>query len=156
MPEDPFIRQRPLSRAATLPVEPPSAPHGRRSSLHSISSAQDSLRGSADDLWTPRPYEDHEQKEHSEVTNWHSLPLVFALVPAVAGLVIQDGAKIFTDVLLLGLASVFLNWSVKLPWFVVPATISSNLIGNGITKRSRRFTKKMTPRLSQNLSKTTM
>jgi hypothetical protein len=99
----------------------------RRSSLQSLASAQESLRGSADDLWSPKPYDDDDDfgrggrrsqngNSKDEVSGWHSLPLAFALLPAVAGLIMKDGAQVVTDILLLGLASVFLNWSVRLPW----------------------------------------
>ncbi|KAI9882565.1 MAG: hypothetical protein M1823_005687 [Watsoniomyces obsoletus] len=51
-----------------------------------------------------------------ETPSWHSAPLAFALLPAVAGLLFQNGSAIVTDVTLLALAGVFLNWSVRMPW----------------------------------------
>ena len=50
----------------------------------------------------------------------HHLPIVFALLPAAAGLFVGGGEK-WTDVMLLGIAGVYLNWLVKciLP-FVLP------------------------------------
>ena len=42
----------------------------------------------------------------------HHLPIAFALLPAVAGLVIGGGDK-WTDVMLLGLVGIYLNWLVK-------------------------------------------
>jgi hypothetical protein len=42
----------------------------------------------------------------------HHLPIAFALLPAAAGLVVGGGEK-WTDVMLLGLAGVYLNWLVK-------------------------------------------
>src|SRR5277367_4271401 len=44
--------------------------------------------------------------------NWHHLPIAFALLPAAAGLFVGGGEK-WTDVMLLGLAGVYLNWLVK-------------------------------------------
>jgi hypothetical protein len=42
--------------------------------------------------------------------------LAFAILPAVGGLLFQNGSLFVTDVLLLGLAAIFLNWSIRLPW----------------------------------------
>jgi len=42
----------------------------------------------------------------------HHLPLAFALLPAAAGLFVGGGEK-WTDVMLLGLVGVYLNWLVK-------------------------------------------
>jgi hypothetical protein len=42
----------------------------------------------------------------------HHLPIAFALLPAAAGLLVGGGEK-WTDVMLLGLAGVYLNWLVK-------------------------------------------
>jgi hypothetical protein len=42
----------------------------------------------------------------------HHLPIAFALLPAAAGLVLGGGEK-WTDVMLLGLVGVYLNWLVK-------------------------------------------
>lgn len=49
-------------------------------------------------------------------SHWHSLPLAFALLPAFGGLLFTNGSSVITDVMLLGFATVLLNWSVKLPW----------------------------------------
>jgi len=45
-------------------------------------------------------------------TTWHHLPIAFALLPAAAGLFLGGGEN-WTDVMLLGLAGVYLNWLVK-------------------------------------------
>ncbi len=45
-----------------------------------------------------------------------SIPLAFALLPALAGLLFKNGSAVVTDVMLLGLAAVFLHWSVTQPW----------------------------------------
>lgn len=49
-------------------------------------------------------------------SHWHSAPLVFAILPAVGGLLFQNGSAVVTDILLLGLGSMFLNWCVRSPW----------------------------------------
>ncbi|KAM0436878.1 hypothetical protein ACHAPT_002591 [Fusarium lateritium] len=45
-----------------------------------------------------------------------SLSLAFALLPALAGVLFKNGSAVVTDVMLLGLAGVFLHWSVTQPW----------------------------------------
>jgi hypothetical protein len=51
-----------------------------------------------------------------ETTLWHSAPLAFAIVPAFAGLLFQNGGAVVTDILLLAFGSMFLNWCVRTPW----------------------------------------
>ena len=50
--------------------------------------------------------------------NWHHLPIVFALLPAAAGLFVGGGEK-WTDVMLLGLVGVYLNWLVKCNYYIL-------------------------------------
>jgi hypothetical protein len=51
------------------------------------------------------------------MNNWHnSTPLAFAILPAVAGLLFKNGSAFVTDILLLGLAAVFMHWSIRIPW----------------------------------------
>ncbi|CAK7563791.1 MAG: hypothetical protein SEPTF4163_001668 [Sporothrix epigloea] len=58
-----------------------------------------------------------ESLRHNQPTsNWDSLPLAFALLPAVGGLLFQGGSSFVTDLLLLCLGGVFLHWSVTQPW----------------------------------------
>ena len=52
----------------------------------------------------------------TEESHWHSAPLALALLPAIAGVFFQEGGAFVTDVTLLVLAAIFLNWSVRLPW----------------------------------------
>lgn len=114
------LRQRPLSRSATFAETSPSSPKLRRSSTlsDSVSEARQSIRSSTDDIFLPRvgggakPLE----PESDDESHWHSLPLALALIPAVGGLFFQNGSAILTDLTLLVLAAVFLNWSVRLPW----------------------------------------
>lgn len=51
-----------------------------------------------------------------ETSNWDSAPLAFALLPAIGGMLFKNGSSVMTDVMLLALAAIFLNWSVRLPW----------------------------------------
>ena len=101
-------------RASGVPKGPPP----RRSSMlsdFSLDDAQHTIRSSTDSILLPRP--SLEAPEHvEEPSHWHSAPLAFAILPAVAGLVFKNGNAFTTDVLLLGLAAIFLNWSVRLPW----------------------------------------
>ncbi|KAI1878303.1 uncharacterized protein JN550_000485 [Neoarthrinium moseri] len=48
--------------------------------------------------------------------SYASIPLVLALLPAVGGLFFEGGSAFFTDIILLGLAAIFLRWSVTQPW----------------------------------------
>ncbi|OBT72168.1 hypothetical protein VF21_10520 [Pseudogymnoascus sp. 05NY08] len=121
-------------RLASLPESPPPPPPGPRSpsplsdtsrppparrrsslisidSLSSLSSARRTLHSDSASLLHPPPVD-----AHDGLSAWHSLPLAFALLPALGGLVFKDGSQVVSDVLLLGLAAVFLNWSVRLPW----------------------------------------
>ncbi|KAH6654257.1 hypothetical protein BKA67DRAFT_273432 [Truncatella angustata] len=51
-----------------------------------------------------------------EQTMAATLPLVLALLPALGGLFFEGGNAFATDIILLGLAAVFLRWSVTQPW----------------------------------------
>ncbi|KAL0931645.1 uncharacterized protein CTRU02_212598 [Colletotrichum truncatum] len=67
----------------------------------------------ARDLLNPRPAG---VTSSDDMSNWASVPLAFALLPAVGGLLFNNGSAVVTDVMLLGLSSVFLHWSVTNPW----------------------------------------
>lgn len=92
----------------------PSAAFRRRSSNFSDYS-QD-----ARDLLNPKPLAgSNESSQHHEATSsYDSLPLAFALLPAVGGLLFQGGDSFVTDLMLLGLGGIFLHWSVTQPWYV--------------------------------------
>ena len=51
-----------------------------------------------------------------DTSTWHSLPLAFAVLPAVGGILFRDGSAVVTDIMLLLLIAVFLHWLVKFPW----------------------------------------
>ncbi|KAL9102232.1 MAG: hypothetical protein Q9163_002592 [Psora crenata] len=111
-------RHRPamgLQRAGAPPqmLYPSSSSGPRRNSTFS-DSAQ-SLKSSTDDWLLPRAKSPEESVNH-EWSHWHSVPLALALFPAAGGMFFENGSAVITDATLLGLAAVFLNWSVRLPW----------------------------------------
>ncbi|KAJ5165112.1 uncharacterized protein N7500_006942 [Penicillium coprophilum] len=75
----------------------------------SLSEARNSIRSSTDDLFLPRVTKGHAALS-AEESNWHSAPLGLALLPAIAGIFFHEGSSVVTDVTLLGLAAIFLNW----------------------------------------------
>jgi len=97
----------------SLPPSPkPSGLLRRRSSILSYSSFEDATQ----ELINPRTGRRRGQEEDHEVTHWHSTPLAFAILPALGGLLFKNGSAFVTDALLLGLAAIFMNWSIRLPW----------------------------------------
>ncbi|KAF9695076.1 hypothetical protein EKO04_007165 [Ascochyta lentis] len=112
------LRQRMLNRAATFAegAQPsPARPLRRRSSLLSdLSDTRHSIRSSTDNLLR----NDAQDKLVSveDGAQWLSSPVIFAVFPAVAGLLYQNGAAVLTDILTLGLASWFLHWCCTFPW----------------------------------------
>ena len=121
------LRQRGLNRAATF-TDGRTPLNQRRSSLFSegISETHKSLRSSTDDLLHPRLTGGSPLHSQHEPSHWHSVPLGLALLPAVGGLFFQNGSAVITDVTLLALAAIFLNWSVRLPWYVAAPPAWSN------------------------------
>lgn len=110
------IRRRGIPARAT-PEGMPDWSQRRNSTLSdSISEARHSIRSSTDDLFLPRVAKGNEGPLATEESHWHSAPLGLALLPAIAGVFFQDGGSFVTDVTLLVLAAIFLNWSVRLPW----------------------------------------
>ena len=106
------LRERSRHFSDTPHLETPPLPR-RRSSILSYESL-DETRQSATDFILPglgltNPH-------HNEPSHWHSTPLLFAILPALGGLFFTNGSAFMTDILLLGLAALFLNWSVRLPW----------------------------------------
>jgi len=78
--------------------------------------ARRSLADSTEDLLSPKPMGG--RGEEGQDSPWHSAPLAFALLPAVGGMLFTNGSSVITDIMLLGLAAIFLNWSVRVPWLV--------------------------------------
>ncbi|CAH0014930.1 unnamed protein product [Clonostachys rhizophaga] len=71
--------------------------------------------GEARDILNPRAKQSGELPS-TESSSLASASLAFALLPAIAGAVFKNGSAIATDLMLLGLAGVFLHWSVTQPW----------------------------------------
>ncbi|KAK0668643.1 hypothetical protein QBC41DRAFT_373823 [Cercophora samala] len=83
----------------------------RRSSTFSGYSWSEAGRDLHDEILDPGPF------IRSSEASWRTtLPIVFAILPATVGLVFKNGSSFVTDVILLGLAAVFLHWSVTAPW----------------------------------------
>jgi hypothetical protein len=146
----PLLRQRMLNRAATFaegahPISP--SPGRRSSNLSEYSDTRHSFRSSTDSLFPQTHKKNMDTLATSnEPTVWHSAPLAFAILPAAAGVFFQDGSAVVTDILLLGLCSLFLNFCVRAPWYVEHvAEYASSLMlwtGTGITPRGKFGTSK--------------
>lgn len=112
------LRQRMLNRAATFAEgvqPPPTRPLRRRSSLLSdLSDTRHSIRSSTDNLRGTDDYDKVTALEDGN--NWLSSPVIFAIFPAIGGLLYQNGAAVLTDLFTLGLASWFLHWCCTFPW----------------------------------------
>lgn len=85
--------------------------NGRRSSNFSDYSLSEA-RG----LLNPGARPDDDESASPETSSLAALSLAFALLPAIAGSLFKNGSAVVTDILLLGLAGVFLHWSVTQPW----------------------------------------
>ena len=120
------LRQRPLGRASTFAADPMSP---RRSSnmSGSVDDARQSIFSSTDDLLLPRVQNGGLETQETS-SHWHSAPLAMALLPALGGLLFKNGSAIVTDLTLLGIAAIFLNWAVRLPWYVYPTRASTHSI----------------------------
>ncbi|KUJ12796.1 uncharacterized protein LY89DRAFT_785374 [Mollisia scopiformis] len=111
-------RHRPPNNRFSTSQDAPAQGIRRRSSNfsdYSLREARKSFQSSTDNLLLPKPSATGLEPKH-ESSNWDSAPLAFALLPALGGMVFTNGSSVITDVMLLGLAAIFLNWSVRLPW----------------------------------------
>lgn len=97
-------------------LSPPPGLDRRRSSILSYSSIDGITQSLAGGLLSPSTSRVSIEPREDEVTHWHSTPLAFAILPAVGGLLFKNGSAFVTDILLLGLAAIFMNWSIRLPW----------------------------------------
>lgn len=110
------LAERPPRRASTYSdTLNPSRTRLNSTFSDSIDEAKQSLFSSTDDLLQPTA-RSSKVGDQGEQSFWHSAPLALALLPAVGGLIFQNGGHVVTDITLLILAAVFLNWSVRLPW----------------------------------------
>jgi hypothetical protein len=110
----------------------------RRGSTFSEYSLNEARRNLQDDILNPSGVD----AENHAASNWALLPLAFALLPAVGGLFFKNGSLLITDVMLLFLAAVFLQWSITQPWFelLIPnysVTVLTDYSGSGITQPRR-------------------
>lgn len=113
-----FRHRPPTNRFSTATEAPIPGIRRRRSSNfsdYSLNEAKRTFQSSTDDLLLPRPSAAGIEPSH-ETSHWHSAPLAFALLPALGGMLFKNGSSVITDIMLLGLAAIFLNWSVRLPW----------------------------------------
>lgn len=137
------LRQKMLSRAATFTEgaqSSPTRPLRRRSSVlsdlsdtrHSTRSSTDNLLKSTDAFGKATALEDGH--------HWLSSPVIFAVVPAVAGLLYQNGAAFLTDLFTLALAAWLLHWCCTWPWWVLICELydhaADKKLGHGTTLRS--------------------
>ncbi|TAQ90612.1 hypothetical protein B7494_g1077 [Chlorociboria aeruginascens] len=106
-----------LSTSATTPDTPIQNVRRRSSNFseYSLNEARKTFQSSTDGLLLPKPSVGGLEMSHDS-SHWHSAPLAFALFPAIGGMLFQNGSSVITDIMLLGLAAIFLNWSVRLPW----------------------------------------
>ncbi|KAK4069939.1 uncharacterized protein Triagg1_6734 [Trichoderma aggressivum f. europaeum] len=106
--DEPSMRSGSMSRHFSSDSSSEAPP--RRSSNFSDYSLNE-----ARDILNPRPHAQGEQSHHDS-SPLASLSLAFALLPAIAGVLFQNGTSVVTDIMLLGLAAIFLHWSVTQPW----------------------------------------
>lgn len=110
------LRHRPLARASTInDISSPLKKRPTSTFSDSIDEAKQSFFSSTDDLLLPRA-KNQKVGDQGEQSLWQSAPLFLALLPAVGGLLFHNGGSVVTDITLLTLAAIFLNWSVRLPW----------------------------------------
>lgn len=83
----------------------------RRSSTFSTFNLSEASRDFQDEIVDPGP-----AVKREDIT-WKSwLPIMFAVIPPTAGLIFTNGTAFFSDLTLLGLATIFLHWSISAPW----------------------------------------
>jgi hypothetical protein len=99
--------------------------HRRRSSTFS----ENSFASVRDALNPNGRTEASSSSSSSEYSHLAYFALAFALLPAMAGSLFKDGSAIVTDIMLLGLAGIFLYWSVTQPWSWYHAAQEIRIIG---------------------------
>ncbi|KAG9920310.1 hypothetical protein KCU98_g22357, partial [Aureobasidium melanogenum] len=118
LPLPPSLTLRSRSSTKIIDGTPPAEPSlsRRRSSLLSFSSLDDTRHSAGDFIRPSLGLDQDDPTAPEDLSHWHSSPLAFAFLPALAGLFFTNGSAFVTDIILLGLAALFLNWSVRLPW----------------------------------------
>lgn len=114
-----------LRRSFTVDESRRRSPLGQISSEHSSfpeplrrrssSNFTDYSLGDARDLLNPK-VKDRRDVSPPESSSLGVAALTCALLPPVAGLFFKNGSALATDLLLLGVAGIFLHWSVTQPW----------------------------------------
>lgn len=114
-------RRRPVSMTS-FPgpgaAEPPAQNMRRRSSTlsdFSVAEAGRTFRYGTRDILNPSPAK-HDQSTHDTSSYLSSLPLAFALLPALFGILFEGGTAFITDVMLLALVFIFLRYTITQPW----------------------------------------
>lgn len=121
------LRRRGSARTSISSDDASGLQDQRRNSTISdtVSETRNSIRSSTGNLFFPRASGEIDGDHDSSSVNadsasdeslWNSAPLLLALLPAVAGVFFRNGSAFITDVTILIMAAVFLNWSVRLPW----------------------------------------
>lgn len=129
-----FRRRPPLNQFTTEDSFEPVRRTSSTFSDYSLHEARRSLQSSTDDILNPSGATGAGMDvQHHEGSGWASLPLAFALLPAVGGILFKNGSAVVTDVMLLGLSAIFLHWSVTQPWYVhsIHASIYPQAPGSG-------------------------
>lgn len=105
--------------ASRPPRRGPTSPRRTSSYRTSDSSSLDSRRTSfrSDSIFLPPRADDAAPPDpHEEPSLWYSAPLLFAIVPAIGGVAFKKGSVLLTDLALLVLTAVYLNWCLITPW----------------------------------------
>ena len=126
-------RGRPSSDAPEDARSPPRKLRRSSTLSDTLTEARQSLRTTTDDLFLPRADPRGAIKSREEESLLQSAPLLLALLPALGGIFFEKGSVFLTDISLLALAAVFLNWSFRLPWygcFYKPITSSAANTGS--------------------------
>ncbi len=104
----PKLRRQLETAKASLPTKFAEDEPRRRSSVYSFVEANRDFR---EVIVDPGP-----KIEPGDITWKAWLPIAFAVIPPIAGLIFKNGSAFFSDLTLLGLASIFLHWSIVAPW----------------------------------------
>jgi hypothetical protein len=112
---DESLRRRPTLNTSPSDLNNFSQDARRRSSNfsdYSFTEARRSFEAGADEVWNLGV----NKSQPRDKSPYVFIPLLAALLPAVGGMLFENGSTFFTDVILLALAAIFLHWSVTQPW----------------------------------------
>ncbi|KAL1959187.1 hypothetical protein VTO42DRAFT_2692 [Malbranchea cinnamomea] len=112
------LRRRQGHPSGTAADAPPATPYIRRTSTFSdmLTDTGQSLKTSAGSILMPHMDPRWATASPDSDSLLQSLPLVLALLPAFGGLFFRDAHAYLTDLTLLILAVIFLNWCTRIPW----------------------------------------